>query len=44
MQVNLEDIQDTYGCDEQTAREIKRMIEDLKEAREGDIEDGEVPF
>lgn len=46
MQVDIEDIRDTYGCDKQTAKEIRKMVKDLKAAKnhEHDIEPWEVPY
>jgi hypothetical protein len=48
MKVTIEEIKKLFSCRVQTAREIRKMIKDLKAAkkheRKDDIEPWEVPF
>ena len=46
MKIDIEDIKNTFGCDEKMAKEIRRMVRDLKAAKnhERKIEPWEVPF
>ena len=48
MKVTIEEIKKLFDCDKETATEIKKLVKDLKAAknheRKDDIEPWEVPF